>query len=88
MNSVIKYSSKSIWYISWLLFKKFTERSHLAKDGLNIRNIIFHHLISWDLETETVEEALGNINKNYESEVSFYTLWKVHFVFLKMLFIC
>lgn len=66
--------------------KTFTERSYLAR--LNIRNIIFHHLISWDLGAVTVEEALGNINKNNDSEVSFYTLWKVHFVFLQMLFIC
>lgn len=51
--------------------KKFTGRSQLAKDRLSIRNIISHHLISWDLGTVTVEAALANINKNYDSESAF-----------------
>lgn len=51
--------------------KKFTGRSQLAKDRLSIRNIISYHLISWNLGTVTIEEALANINKNYDSESAF-----------------
>lgn len=67
----IQQRASDILVDSFIKKKKVTGRSHLARDRLNIRNIIFHHLISWNLGTVTVEEALGNINKNYDSESAF-----------------